>query len=397
MPEPHSRRALETLTELVRFDTRTETRRESDLGRLLLERLSELGLEAQLVEAGEGRVNAVGVWRGEGGGTSLMFNGHVDTNPLTAGWTVDPWGGFSDGTFVYGLGVSNMKAGCASYLEAVRTLREADWRPRGDVVLEFVVGELQNGVGTRALIEAGYRADFFVNCEPTDLAALTTHAGALSFDIELRGQTRHMSKREEAADAAAAAAALLPEIDAMTFGGADEEALRTNRAHVGVLRAGLGQEMLASRPPQVADVAHLLGSARYGPGQTADSVLVDLQQTVDRVCSACPGVGGAVRRVGEGGAGSMEMPFHVARDSPIVRAVNESYRRIRGGDQPTGALRPYCFYGSDASLLQHLAGMPGVVCGPGGKYNTMPDERVEIVDYLDAISIHMHTIRMICG
>ena len=33
--------------------------------------------------------------------------------------------------------------------------------------------------------------------------------------------------------------------------------------------------------------------------------------------------------------------------------------------------------------------MPGIVCGPGGRYNTMPDERVDIVDYLDAIRIYL--------
>ncbi|MEC7029517.1 MAG: M20 family peptidase, partial [Pseudomonadota bacterium] len=40
--------------------------------------------------------------------------------------------------------------------------------------------------------------------------------------------------------------------------------------------------------------------------------------------------------------------------------------------------------------------MPGIVCGPGGRYNTMPDERVDIVDYLDAIRIYLMTILDVC-
>ena len=32
--------------------------------------------------------------------------------------------------------------------------------------------------------------------------------------------------------------------------------------------------------------------------------------------------------------------------------------------------------------------MEGVVCGPGGRYNTMPDERVDIADFIDAIRIY---------
>ena len=44
-----------------------------------------------------------------------------------------------------------------------------------------------------------------------------------------------------------------------------------------------------------------------------------------------------------------------------------------------------------------VLGMEGVVCGPGGRYNTMPDERVDIPDYLDMIRIYMRVIMDICG
>jgi acetylornithine deacetylase len=37
-----------------------------------------------------------------------------------------------------------------------------------------------------------------------------------------------------------------------------------------------------------------------------------------------------------------------------------------------------------------------MVCGPGGRYNTMPDERVEIADYLDMIRIYLLTLCDIC-
>ena len=40
--------------------------------------------------------------------------------------------------------------------------------------------------------------------------------------------------------------------------------------------------------------------------------------------------------------------------------------------------------------------MEGIVCGPGGRYNTMPDERVEIRDFLDMVRIYILTILDIC-
>jgi acetylornithine deacetylase len=100
-----------------------------------------------------------------GGGNSLLFNGHLDTNPVSEGWTLDPRAGKVDERFIYGIGV----AGDAAYYCALSTLVRAGVRLKGDVV-SYVVGELQGGVGTLSLIEQGVRADYFINCEPTDLS-----------------------------------------------------------------------------------------------------------------------------------------------------------------------------------------------------------------------------------
>ena len=95
--------------------------------------------------------------------------------------------------------------------------------------------------------------------------------------------------------------------------------------------------------------------------------------------------------------GRPTMPtFQVAKDSRIVKTVNRAYERVRGAPQPTGALRPPGFYGTDAAHLYHELGMEGVVCGPGGRYNTMPDERVDVPDFLDMIRIYMLAILDIC-
>jgi acetylornithine deacetylase len=151
-------------------------------------------------------------------------------------------------------------------------------RLKGDVVLTYVVGELQGGVGTLSLIEQGVRADYFINCEPTDLAALTMHAATFTFTVELVGRTRHMSKREEAVDAIAAASSLIPRLNAMTFSGArSPEHAAINRVHVGVVRGALGRELQEWRPPQVADYVRIRGAGRFAPGQTLGGALADIE------------------------------------------------------------------------------------------------------------------------
>lgn len=387
---------LDFLAGMVRHKSYTQTPGERNLAEHMVEQMRALGIDAYLQEVEGDRVNAIGVWKGAGGGKSLLFNGHLDTNPATEGWTVDPWGGLVDERFIYGIGVSNMKSGDAAYFCAVKSLIERGVRLKGDVVLTFVVGELQGGVGTLAAIRRGIRADYFINSEPTDLQALTMHAAAFTFIVELNGVTRHMSKREEAVDAIMAACELIPELNAMTFSGAPgPEHQSINRVHVGVVHGALGRELHEWRPPQVADMVRIKGSGRYAPGQTEDGAIADIRRVLDRLEARHPGLKAKV--IPERQQGRPGMPaFEVKKNSHIVQALNRAYRTVRGIDQPTGAMRPPGFYGTDAGHFYQQLGMEGVVCGPGGRYNTMPDERVDIPDYLDMVRIYMLTILEIC-
>ena len=388
--------ALAFLARMVRHKSYSQTPGERALAAFMADEMGKLGLEAGLQPVEGERVNAIGTWRGTGGGRSLLFNGHVDTNPATEGWTVDPWEGRVDDRFVYGIGVSNMKAGDAAYFCAVRTLVEAGVRLKGDVILSFVVGELQGGVGTAAMIEAGLRADYFINSEPTDLQAVTMHACAFSFVIELTGDTRHLSKREEAVDAVAAACDLIPRLNAMTFSGAASDEHRAiNRVHCGVVHGALGRELHEWRAPQVADFARIKGSGRFAPGQTLEGAVADMEAVLDALCARRPGLRAEIRVEKKEGHRSMPA-FEVAKDARIVRTINAAYRAVRGTDQPTGAIPPPGFFGTDAGHLYAAAGMEGVVCGPGGRYNTMPDERVDIPDFLDMIRVYMLCILDVC-
>jgi len=389
-------RSLEFLSRMVRFKSYSNTPGELQLAEFMVQAMRSLGLDAELQPVDGERRNAIGRWRGCGGGKSLLFNGHIDTNPATEGWTVDPWSGKVDDKFIYGIGVSNMKAGDAAYFCAVRTLIDSGVRLKGDVILTYVVGELQGGIGTVRMIDQGVRADYFINSEPTDLAALTLHAGAFNYVIELTGITRHVSKREEAVDAIAIAAQLVPRINAMTFSGATTpEHQSVNRVNVGVIRGSLTPEFHDWRPPQIADFTRMSGTCRYAPSQSEESCLADLRALLDEFERKYPGLKAKVEKAQRAQPIGM-LPFEVDKGARIVRAVNAAYEAVRGEKQPTGAIQPPCFYGTDAAHLLHLAKMEGVVCGPGGRYNTMPDERVDIPDFLDMIKLYMLAILDIC-
>lgn len=387
---------LNFLARMVQHKSYSQTDGERKLAEYMASQMQMLGLETQLQPVPGERLNAIGTLRGEGGGHSLLFNGHLDTNPVTEGWTVDPWEGKIDDEFIYGIGVSNMKAGDAAYFCALKTLIDNGVKLKGDVILTYVVGELQGGIGTIAAIEQGIKADYFINSEPTDVQAMTMHAGSLMFTIELTGDTRHLSKREEAVDAIQAAIRLIPQINNITFTGAEtDDHRKINRGHIGTIHGALGRDLEEWRPPQVADFVHLSGSARFAPGQTVDTVLADLQALLDDLCSEFPGLQAELFDDGKRHRPTM-LPFEVSPESPIVKAVNRAYQTVRGEQQPTGVITPPAFYGTDAAHFYQMLGMEGVVCGPGGKFNTMPDERVHIKDFLDTVRVYLLAILEIC-
>ena len=124
------------------------TGEEQAMGERVRDELVDMGLQVQWQEFEDGRPNVVALMEGAGGGRSLMLNGHMDTSysgrePWLAGIRgFQPQGFVQDGR-VYGLGISNMKGALACYMEAVRALRDACVRLRGDVMIACVSGEIE--------------------------------------------------------------------------------------------------------------------------------------------------------------------------------------------------------------------------------------------------------------
>lgn len=384
------------LQDMIRMRSYSAGGEESALAKKLVADMQALGLEARLQEVEPGRFNAIGVLTGTGGGKSLMLNGHIDTNPVGVGWTVDPFGGLVRDGFVHGIGVSNMKASCAAFFGAARAVVRSGVKLRGDLVLAFVVGELQGGVGTKTLVAAGMRTDHFIVGEPTDLAVLTLHAANVEFAVHTFGVTRHMSKAEEAVSAIDTMYLVIERLKRMTFTGpSNPEHASVRRLNIGSLRAGLGREYHDWRTPQVPDVATIKVAVRYGPGQTAEGVLADVQRELDGLAAADRRVKAEIAPPAASNTNRTDA-FEIAKTAPIVQVVRDAHERVMRRAPEVGAVAPYRYYGTDAPFLAAV-GSQGVVCGVGGKYNTMPDEKVELTDFHGGTRIYATVAVAVCG
>jgi acetylornithine deacetylase len=87
------------------------------------------------------RPNVVGLYRGTGGGRSLILNGHVDTMEpqYLQRWSHDPFDPVVEGGRLYGVGSCDMKAGLAAMLMALEAIRDCGLRLKGDVMVQSVV------------------------------------------------------------------------------------------------------------------------------------------------------------------------------------------------------------------------------------------------------------------
>lgn len=389
---------LELLQQMVRIRSYSGGGEEGKLAEFLVDQMKALGLETQLMEVEPGRYNAIGFLKGSGGGgRSLMLNGHIDTNPIGIGWTVDPLAAETRDGFVFGIGASNMKASCAAFYGVARALTRAKRRLRGDLIVAYVVGELQGGIGTLKMLDEGVTADTFIVGEPTDLAVLTLHAASLTVEVDTLGVTRHLSKMEESVSAIDLIVKVIERIKTMEFSGPDDpEFASVRRVNIGSMKAGLGREYHDWRPGQVPDVATIKMSVRFGPEQSEETVLADLRRELDALQREDPRVRTEIRSLKPEGR-RPPRAFQVDKDEAIVKTVVANHTKVRGFAPEVGAVPPMRYYGSDASHLQHIAGMKGVVCGVGGKYNTMPDERIEIPMFHEATRVWALTALDVCG
>ena len=117
---------------------------EGEVGAFVGEIYRSIGCEVDLFAVEPGRENAVGVLKGQGGGRSLIYNGHTDVVPPgdPANWTSgSPFSGKIAGDRVWGRGATDMKSGILAQAFAARALVESGVKLQGDLILEAVVGE----------------------------------------------------------------------------------------------------------------------------------------------------------------------------------------------------------------------------------------------------------------
>ncbi|MCU1677279.1 MAG: hypothetical protein JWM93_2037, partial [Frankiales bacterium] len=139
---------VEICRDLIRIDTSNPGPGERKAAEYVATRLSNAGLEPQVLESEPGRASVVARWAGQDSSRpGLLIHGHLDVVPADAAdWSVDPFAGeIADGC-LWGRGAVDMKNMDAMVLALLDRWTAEGRRPPRDVVLTFCADEEMGGV-----------------------------------------------------------------------------------------------------------------------------------------------------------------------------------------------------------------------------------------------------------
>jgi len=218
--------------------------------------------------------------------------------------------------------------------------------------------------------------------EPTNLALVPAHGGALMFRLHVPGLSAHACVRDEGVSA-------IENFARLHRGLLDFEARRNqeiahplyaglrNKApiNVGTVRGGTW----ASSVPEFV-VAE--GRAGLVPGETLEAFKIELAAEIAALAVADPWLREHPPRV-EWLNGQFA-PAEVAIDSPIVRTFSEVWGRLNADPARIEAAT----YGADMRHFVITGGMPCVMFGAGDvRLAHAPDESIPLAELFTAIAV----------
>jgi acetylornithine deacetylase len=275
-----------------------------------------------------------------------------------------------------------MKAGLAAAIVAVGAARRVGFSPRGDVLVQSVVGEETGGLGTLAAIVHGHVADAALILEPTRLEACTVQSGALTFRLTVRGRASHGATKLDGVSALDKLRVVLDAIDRLE---SERGAARVAPISIGTVRGGVW-------PSTVPDEVVVEG--RYGvlPDEEADAARGAMEA--------------ALRTAAEGDEWLAPHPPELAwfegqfesgstpDDDPFVTTLAGVHQAVTGRPVRLAGVP----YGSDLRLFTRYASMPTVLYGPGDPalaHGT--DEHVPIAEVVTAARTAAVLLARWCG
>lgn len=382
---------------------------EGDCARAYHEVLQSSGFDATLQPIGDERYNAIGRLQGQGGGKSLMFNGHLDTSfgPEQAhrGIGYQCKGTLVDNEWIYGMGSFNMKFALANYVTAVEAVRKAGIKLGGDVVIAAVAGEIEKapvneyegrqyqgyGVGTKYAITHGAVADFCILGEPTNMMLIPRHCGTTWIKITVPGHLIHTAWSEVERNAINKSRVVLDAIHEWIPGYCQRNRIGDFQPRVNVSAIEGGWPWRGARTP---DNCVIYLDVRTLPDNLPVQAFNEVRDMLKSVIKANPQLEGTKAEIFLSAPGTS-----IPDDHELVQNVISAHTNQLGKAPQMGIETWY----SDAAHMNRY-GIPTVNYGSagrirtgGGGFSTAQGEHTHIGDMMDIVRVYIEVMMNLCG
>jgi acetylornithine deacetylase len=340
------------------------------------------------------RPNVVGIYKGIGGGRSLLFNGHVDVIPSGPAdvWKHPPWSGEMEGSRLFGRGASDMKSGLAAMTMAVQALIDLRIKLRGDVLLEYTMDEEATGNGTLACVTRGYKADAGICCETSSLHVQPACIGRIWFEVLVRGKPAGIQQRWVGVNAIEKGYAIVKAVSDLEQIRIDQLSHPLYPDKRAALPCMVGVFQSGSFPSAFPDTCLLKGSIATLPGEDTQVVKNSFVNHLLTFAKTDPWLKNNPPEVTfKGYCGD---PAEISPDHPIVVTLSEKFKRVMRKDpQITGRQGA-----ADIRYLIKYGQTPTAIFGPGlSEQMHANNEWVDTDDLVAATKVLAMTIMEWCG
>lgn len=343
-------------------------------------------LSFEVLTADPDRPNVVVTVGDPSAGPTVVMNGHLDTVPVSdsSSWRSGPFEPTlaDDGRKLVGRGASDMKSAVAVMLHVVDRLKQT---PLKGAVQVHVVSDEETGgaLGTLFLLDeiaAGRltRPDYCLIGEKSDLKVRNAERGLLAIDVTILGRASHTAAARVTgvnAIAKAAKAILALEGDIDKF----HPAVGKPVISINTIQAGVAHNVVPGECAFSID-------RRLIPGETRESAVAEIRQTLDAITAADP----EFRYELAIDPRNDHIPANITPEgAPLVVALQESIREI------TGAEPEYfvAWAGATDGRFYRQAGIDTVGYGPGGENAHGANEAVLVDDLVTQADVYQATIR----
>ncbi len=353
------------------------------------------------------RANVIAVLKGSGGGASLIFNSHMDTEAsgteydwLMAQPDINRLGAYREGDRLFGHAVLNDRGLIAATMIALKALRDSGLPLKGDVIFTAVAGETGSapvdeyqgstydgkGIGSRFLVAHGVRADYALVAETTDFGISWIACGACYFKISVPGRNMYTPRSIRPSDirqhpnAIVKMGKVIEKIEdwarryeeSHTFESACGRVIP--KVNIGAIRGGIPY-----RPNRTSPHCAIYVDVRVSPGADLLAVQRELESVVELA-----EVGARVEMfLGHPGIEGRNV-------EPLAEQVRVSYKELAGQDAPAKAPSEVVSMWRDI-IVFNTAGIPSVTFGPPRKSDEASKRLCfELSDLVTAAQIYAH-------